>query len=182
MAHIIARKENFTRGDYDSLNEAERDHYTNLILLCRKHHKIIDDQPNYYTVERLREIKQQHEERVHLMLHGTDKNKERDDLVYASVIDEWCKRIDIDRWTAEGTYVYSADGPEISKEFHKSLTELSPWIISRIWPHRYENLENAFFNFKAVLADFLAVLGRCLIDPHSESELLVTNKFYRIRE
>lgn len=182
MAHIIARKENFTRGDYDSLTEEERDHYTNLVLLCRKHHKIIDDQPNYYSVERLREIKQSHEERVRSKLQDADQNQQRDDLIFASIIDEWCKRMDIDNWTAKGTFIYSASGPEVSKEYHKSLTELSSWIISRVWPHRYEDLENAFFNFKAVLTDFLAVLGRYLIQPTPESEWLITNKFYKIRE
>jgi hypothetical protein len=30
-AHIIARKESFTRGDYDSMSPEERDQYANLI-------------------------------------------------------------------------------------------------------------------------------------------------------
>src|SRR5215475_5633875 len=63
-AHIIARKETFTRGDYDSLTPEQRDHYSNLILLCKTHHKQIDDQPAHYTVERLREIKSTHEREV----------------------------------------------------------------------------------------------------------------------
>lgn len=48
-AHIIARKESFTRGDYDSLSADERDQYPNLILLCKVHHKQIDDQPDFFT-------------------------------------------------------------------------------------------------------------------------------------
>ena len=42
-AHIIARKETFTRGDYESLKPEQREHYSNLILLCKVHHKQIDD-------------------------------------------------------------------------------------------------------------------------------------------
>jgi hypothetical protein len=38
------------------------DAYENLILLCRKHHKQVDDQVTYYTVERLQAIKRAHEE------------------------------------------------------------------------------------------------------------------------
>ena len=40
------------------------DSYENLILLCRVHHKTVDDQPNHYTVNRLRQIKSEHEEWV----------------------------------------------------------------------------------------------------------------------
>lgn len=36
--------------------------YDNLILLCSKHHKQVDDQPNYFTSDRLQEIKRKHEE------------------------------------------------------------------------------------------------------------------------
>ena len=51
-AHIIARSASFTRGDYDSLSPEELDHYSNLILLCKTHHKQVDDQPGEYTVEK----------------------------------------------------------------------------------------------------------------------------------
>ena len=41
---------------------ADVDSYNNLILLCRIHHKQVDDQIGYYTVERLTDIKRTHEE------------------------------------------------------------------------------------------------------------------------
>ena len=57
-AHIVGQSPNGPRaGDISDV-----DSYANLILLCRKHHKQVDDQVSYYTVERLREIKRQHEE------------------------------------------------------------------------------------------------------------------------
>lgn len=56
-AHIVAQSPNGPRaGDV-----ANVDAYGNLILLCRKHHKQVDDQDSYFTVERLREIKRSHE-------------------------------------------------------------------------------------------------------------------------
>lgn len=60
--HIIANSTNGPRGD-TSIQE-DLDKYENLILLCRIHHKIIDDQPNTYTVERLKKIKATHEKWV----------------------------------------------------------------------------------------------------------------------
>jgi hypothetical protein len=58
-AHIIGQSPNGPRAG----NVPDVDSYANLILLCRKHHKQVDDQVGYYTVERLKEIKRQHEER-----------------------------------------------------------------------------------------------------------------------
>jgi hypothetical protein len=182
MAHIIARKEAFTRGDYDALSPEERDRYANLILLCRKHHKVIDDQPAHYTVERLREIKSSHVAWVRDSLGSIDSQKEHDEQEYAATIDEWCKRIDIDNWTARGTWICSADGPQITKEYHEALVALPPWLLSRLWPQRYQPLERSFFNFKAVLQDFLTVLNRHLYDPGKDCDFLATKRFYKISE
>ncbi|MEJ7837695.1 MAG: HNH endonuclease signature motif containing protein [Thermomicrobiales bacterium] len=61
-AHIVARSPNGPRYTPIALNYV--DTYDNLILLCRNHHKIVDDQPNQYTADRLRVIKDLHENRV----------------------------------------------------------------------------------------------------------------------
>lgn len=45
-AHIIARSNDGPRGESEMSSE-DRDKYDNLILLCRIHHKVIDDQPNF---------------------------------------------------------------------------------------------------------------------------------------
>lgn len=57
-AHIIGRSPGGPRaGDYTG----DIDSYDNLILLCSKCHKQVDDQVNTYTVDRLRKIKRDHE-------------------------------------------------------------------------------------------------------------------------
>lgn len=57
--HIVAQSRGGPRAeDIDDL-----DGYENLILLCRKHHKQVDDQVAHFTVERLRRIKHDHEVR-----------------------------------------------------------------------------------------------------------------------
>src|SRR6266700_512117 len=43
-AHIIAKNSDGARGENEMVLE-DRDKYANLILLCRIHHKVIDDQP-----------------------------------------------------------------------------------------------------------------------------------------
>ncbi len=57
--HIVARSPGGPRAE-----EIENpDGYHNLILLCRKHHKQVDDQQAHFTVERLRQLKRDHEAR-----------------------------------------------------------------------------------------------------------------------
>ncbi len=63
IAHIVADSTDGPRGRYP-LPLEERDKESNLLLLCSKHHDIIDKKPQLYTVERLRQIKEDHEAHV----------------------------------------------------------------------------------------------------------------------
>lgn len=56
-AHIVAR----SPGGPRTGQVTDPDGYHNLILLCSKDHKRVDDQESYYTVERLNAIKTAHE-------------------------------------------------------------------------------------------------------------------------
>ena len=69
VAHIVARSSDGPRGEYP-LPPEERDKYDNLILLCEEHHHIVDSQPHTYTVERLRQMKSDHEK---LILEATER-------------------------------------------------------------------------------------------------------------
>jgi hypothetical protein len=57
--HIVAR----SPGGPRAADIADPDGYENLILLCRKHHKQVDDQRAYFTMDRLKKIKGEHETR-----------------------------------------------------------------------------------------------------------------------
>lgn len=61
--HIVSPKPNGPRC-HKLLEPDEYDKFENLLLLCRVHHKLVDDQENAYTVECLTEIKRRHEEWV----------------------------------------------------------------------------------------------------------------------
>ena len=52
MAHIKGEKPKSARYDSNMI-DAERNAYSNLILICPSCHKKIDDQPNTYTVEKI---------------------------------------------------------------------------------------------------------------------------------
>ena len=65
IAHIVAQSEDGPRGKYPLAME-ERDKENNLILLCEEHHHLIDDPKKvpFYTVERLRQYKEDHEAKM----------------------------------------------------------------------------------------------------------------------
>jgi hypothetical protein len=67
VAHIVAHSEKGPRGD-PLLTSRDRDRYENLILLCGKHHDIVDGQCNTYTAGDLRVWKRDLEEWVRFRL------------------------------------------------------------------------------------------------------------------
>jgi hypothetical protein len=68
-AHIRGQKAGAARYDV-SLPKKQIDAYENLLLLCRTHHKMVDDQPNTYSVEVLQLIKLEHEIEVEQALRA----------------------------------------------------------------------------------------------------------------
>jgi len=69
--HISAKN---SGGPRYNPNLLEVDDYNNLILLSRSYHKIIDDNPTYYTPQRLQSIKKSHEEWVRKTLEFEIRN------------------------------------------------------------------------------------------------------------
>ena len=84
MAHIVAFRLSGPRGVRD-LSPAERNDISNLMLLCPICHKLIDDNPDFYTVEILREFKRDHEARIH-MLTEAKADKQTVPLVFRASI------------------------------------------------------------------------------------------------
>lgn len=70
--HIVSAREKGPRHD-PSYPKDNLDSYENLILLCRTHHKMVDDQQDTYTVDILRQMELNHEAWVSQKL--TDKQK-----------------------------------------------------------------------------------------------------------
>ncbi len=178
--HIVAKSPDGPRGNLP-LTPEQRDKYENLILLCTVHHKVIDDQPSKYTVDYLHNMKHDHKNWVTESLGGFDSAKQRDDEQYADIIQELCDRIDIDNWQNWSSLVLGGGGyPRIGTDIHAKLDGIRDWLLSRVWPKRYPEIESSFQNFRLVLQDFLTVFA-----AHSEAhgpDMLATKKFYQIRE
>lgn len=178
-AHIVASEPTEPRGD-SPLTPEERDRYDNLILLCKIHHKIVDDQPNYYTIGRLHQIKHDHIEWFKKTAEY-DEVKQQDDEVYATYIERWIRLANLNEWNAWSSFIFGGGLPSMKTSLYNQLRELVEYILSRIWPNRYKELESTFTNFRCVLNDFLNVFSMHMTDQY-HNEWLWTEKFYQIHE
>lgn len=77
IAHICGEKPGSARYNENQTPE-ERNSYKNLIVLCPNCHKTIDDDPESYTVEYLKELKFSHEEHNFI---NEEVLKKRDELI-----------------------------------------------------------------------------------------------------
>jgi hypothetical protein len=177
--HIVAEKDDGPRPNPAMPLEA-RNAYSNLILMCRNHHKMIDDQENKYTVERLHDMKDAHEKWVRENLEY-DAAKQQDDEKYADMLDTWQRLAHVDDWMAWSSHVLSNGQPSMHTEIDKDLLELRSWLLNRVWPERYIDVENAFHNFRNVLSDLQEQFRRHA-EPLWGGEMLWTKKFYKIDE
>jgi hypothetical protein len=152
--------------------------------MCNVHHKLIDDQPNTYTVEELHRIKSQHEAFVQSRLQSNFAKRQRSDEVAAGYIDEWVDRCGIEKWNAWTSYLLGGS-PSISAERFDGLKDISTWLLSRIWPRdEFSELQKALNNFRRVTGGFVMVFER-----HSDrrgeggdTDRYIFEKFYKIRE
>lgn len=74
ICHIEGLKKGSARHNPDQ-SKKKRNAYENMIALCKKHHKEVDDDPEKYTVAYLKEMKQEHEERVAALLEELSTGK-----------------------------------------------------------------------------------------------------------
>ncbi len=131
IAHIVASSRNFSRGNTE-LPVAKRDLYDNLILLCKMHHKLVDDQPATYTVSKLKKTRRQHEDWVRRSLGSYDDAKQGDHEIYASYIDELSQMTCLAEWQDWSTFVLSEDQPKLPIQLDESLTRARRYLLSRI--------------------------------------------------
>lgn len=172
-AHIVGQKEDGPRG-ISILTLEQRDKYDNLILMCNIHHKIIDDQVNEYTVEKLHEFKTVHENWVKQNL-STDTKKVKDDELYATYIEKFITLSDLNEWNNWTSWILGSTEIFPKKQFD-SLQEIPNYIVSRIWPKRYSLLESSLINFKNVVNDLVKVY---FTYPEERGDAYSIERFYK---
>lgn len=154
-AHIIAESEDGPRGK-SPITRAQRDAYPNRILLCLEHHKIVDDDPDHWTVDRLLEMKAEHEAWVESVTSADDDAALAAALIYADVIQRVEAKLDFDAWDL-WTSGLLAPTPWIDREVLERIERLRQWLFRRPWPKRLPDVEEAFENLRRILDDLAMV-------------------------
>lgn len=91
--HIEAFSQGGPRYNPDT-NEDEKNKESNLVLMCSRHHKVIDSLPEEYTVEKLKAIKKEHE-----VLYSGETRKMTEKMLFVLSVESnkfWSKIKEID--------------------------------------------------------------------------------------
>lgn len=154
MAHIVAERPQGPRGASPVPLE-ERNRAENLILLCNNHHQLIDSQPQTYTVEKLRAMKEAHEQWVEKMLGaGTEGDSHHiqpprvAEIVHSTLLP-------VERMPA---YVYGAPCDLDERDVQAQLVgrlrngEMAPYIVRGKMLYAFQDLAECGNPFEPVVA------------------------------
>lgn len=129
MCHIVGEKNSFDspRGLND-ISLEDRNKYNNLILLCSNHHTIIDKDEENYTIEKLHEIKENHEKWVEENLQGKSNPLTE---FYSMVINSMEKHLMFNRWNHFSVHALRA---LIHSDFIDALDDINYMKLKIYWP------------------------------------------------
>jgi hypothetical protein len=182
-AHIVARETDGARG-VSPLTEDQRDEYSNLILLCPTDHTRIDKKPSgpaEYPIERLLQIKQDHEAKVKSAL-GYDAETQANEEKWARLIDQFAARIDWDDWPRFTSNLVDAGfTPSITEDDFERLKALDQWLLTRVWPDGHEKLRSLLEGIREVINDLIMFLSRnCAPRPQDSAILRLERQYQKI--
>lgn len=191
--HIIPQKDHpsVARAP-SSLSEEERERFAdliadpdgfhNLVMMCLKHSRIVDDPNQPYSVPVVVEMKQGHEREMEERNRSSEEaSRDAAALVYSEVVEEWEKKFNIADWRSHMQSLVGDGHPRIDEEDFDALTTSRDWLFSRVWPGTLLELEGAFENFRRICADLQAVLSQHRHKVLADRGVIAVAKFYNDR-
>ncbi len=132
--HIVAEKLDGPRGHYP-VPEKERNRYPNLILLCSIHHKIVDTDVGSWSVERLHQIKSDHENWIKTTF---EYSHHADLILYRHMIELVSDKLMLKAW--DGISDHAVRHLAYIK-WIEGIYELNTAVQIALWPGTQEALE-----------------------------------------
>lgn len=136
---------------------------------------MIDDDPGSWPVERLHQIKDEHQEWFRSVADPSDQANESIDFRYAVIVDGWAHRAQLDIWSAWTSHLLGSR-PTAFRTDLDSLGSISYWLFSRA-PGTRGGLEQAIENFRRVGKQLCSLLVRSMTDWADDQVLIET--FYK---
>ncbi len=170
--HIIGEKnsKNSPRG-ISSLDLKDRHRYPNLILLCRNHHKIIDDDEKNWPVELLHQIKSDHELWVETAL---SESIDEDDKWYSDLINFITESFYLMKWE---TICDNAIRNIVYSELVDGISDISECLFKAIFPGKRKGLEEKIINLEKHASKFSKhFLSNAYLDKNNRFR---ARKFYK---
>ena len=153
VCHIKAKSVGGPRYD-ENYPEEFREAYDNLLLMCRIDHKIIDDQPDIYTVDALRKLKNDHEAWVDSQLSSEEKSdrtiREKYSVLLAALERQLCFKY-ADRWLS---FMGNDEYPRIEQKFSAVLFDFPTWAVRQFWPNKIPKVEASILNLVQAIDDY----------------------------
>jgi hypothetical protein len=128
VCHIKGKRPGAARYDPDQSDE-KRHSFDNLVLMCPIHHKVIDDDPDSYSVSRLTMIKQTHEA-AHV---GSAEPSD-------AVVNQLLLSVAVDG-AVHGSLIASQQqsGGQVAHTITNIGTQPAPMLIFQIWPNESDD-------------------------------------------
>lgn len=145
MAHIVASSPDGPRGDSERSHLLSKD-INNLMLLCRKHHNMIDSHPDVYTEEVLSKIKEAQEKRV-AMLGETMNVESTAVVILESPIKRSTVKVNIEQVLQA---VVLEKTPYSSTGIPMLYTPIADYRSREYWRNAIDFLEMSFGQVKAL--------------------------------
>lgn len=148
--HIVAESEKGPRGNSD-LSEKDRNRYPNLILLCTNHHTVIDQAPEAWSIEKLHQIKADHEVWVETQLTISESN-DQESQYYTNLVNVITEHLMLGHW---GWICDNAFRCILVEPFVDGVHHVCEVVNRAVWPGRYDNLRIAIQNLSNRLCAYI---------------------------
>lgn len=148
--HIVGESENGPRGN-SKLLEQDRNRYPNLILLCANHHAEIDQDPEIWPIERLHQIKADHEVWVETQLTISESNSQESQY-YANLVNVLTKHLLLGNWDLVCDHAFRHI---LLEPFVNGINHVCEIVNRAVWPGGYDHLKMAILNLSERLFAYL---------------------------
>lgn len=148
--HIVAESEDGPRRK-SVLTAKERNCYPNLILLCANHHTVIDQDSDNWPVEKLHQIKSEHELWVETQL--TEVPEEDFELkLYSDLVNLATDALMFSRWDWFSDHAVRL---LLYDDFVEGVNQFWCQVQKTIWPNKLPELEASIINLSARLDAYI---------------------------
>lgn len=175
--HIVGEKEDGPRGK-SILTPEERNRYPNLILLCVNHHTTIDQDPESWPIEKLHQIKSDHEIWVETRL--TDDSSDLSNGIYSDLVNTATDCLLLEHWDWFSDHAVRL---LLYEKFVDGSDHFYTKVQKTIWPHKIPELEDTINNLaervNTYVRDFLN--NARIREGHREDSFFVEDKWWKAK-